>query len=188
MQTAHESQLTALIVLGGFAGTGKTTHSRRLSSEFRIPRLGSDTIGRTIRNSRGIEQSDAVNAYWVAYDVLFRLCEEFIQAGVSTVLDLSMGWAFQWERLDTIRERHPEIRFLPIVLRCPKDICIERTRIRHNANPTYYDPPETYLNDPKLLAVWEYLDRLDRPEVYFVDAAKPEHGVYEEIKRRVVGN
>ena len=80
----------ALIIVGGFAGTGKTTVSRRLSAELSIPRLGSDTLGRTIKGSQALNGAD-VNAYWIAYEVLFRLCEEFIQSGVSTILDLTLG-------------------------------------------------------------------------------------------------
>ena len=45
----------ALVVIGGFAGTGKTAVSRRLSAELGIPRLGPDTIGRTIKGSVGIK-------------------------------------------------------------------------------------------------------------------------------------
>lgn len=187
MHTSCVSEQTTLIVLGGFPGTGKTTHSRRLASEFRIPRLGSDSIGRTIRASQGIEQSSAIDAYWVAYDVLFCLCEEFLGMGVSTVLDLSMGWPFQWERLDAIGDRLPKVRILPVMLRCPREICVERARTRHDANPTYYDRPETYTTDPRLLAVWEYLARLDRPEVHFVDATGPADVVYGEIRRCLQG-
>jgi len=83
-----------LIAIGGFAGTGKTTVSRRLSRELPIPRLGSDTIGRTVKGSAGIKGGQ-VDAYWIAHDLLFRLCEEFIQSGVSMILDLTLGWQFQ---------------------------------------------------------------------------------------------
>lgn len=178
MQTSHP---TALIVIGGFAGSGKSTLSRRLSSELRIPRLGSDTIGRTIRGSRGIREGD-VDAYWIAYELLFRLCEEFLQSGVSTILDLSMGWAFQWRELDAITARHPEVRVVPIVLRCPRELCLERISRRYRRDPAYYDPPELYTSDPKLLAIWEYLERLDRPGVSFVDAARPEDEADGEIR------
>ena len=116
-----------MIVIGGFAGSGKTAVSRRLSAELRIPRLGSDVLGRTIRDSAGTK-GDAVDAYWIAYDVLFRLCEEFVRSGVSAVLDLTMGWEFQWQHVDTIARSCPRTTVLPIILHCPHEVRIERIR------------------------------------------------------------
>ena len=168
---AVTSARPAAIVLGGFAGTGKTTPSRRLSREWGLPRLGSDTIERAIRASHGITD-DAIDAYYIAYDVLFALCEEFVQAYVSVILDLNLGWAFQWRHLDAISECHPQAIVLPIVLRCPREMCLERTRRRHAADPGYYDPPAVYTTDPKILKVAEFLDQLDRPDVHFIDAAR----------------
>jgi predicted kinase len=175
----------ALIVVGGFAGAGKSSISRRLSGEFHIPRLGSDTLGRTLKNSLG-SRRDEVDAYRLAYDLLFCLGEEFIQSGVSAILDLTMGWEFQWRHVDSIVRRYPQTLFLPIILRCPYETCITRIRQRHAAHPDYYDPPELYQTEPKILGVWKYLDCLNRPDVHFVDAAGPHDGVYEAVKRYVL--
>jgi len=172
----------ALIVIGGFAGTGKTSVSKRLSAEFSIPRRGSDTIGRTIRNSEGIKNGDA---YWIAYDVLFRLGEEFIQSGISTILDLTMGWAFQWQHVDSITRRYPRTLVLPVILHCPYEKCIARIQQRHEANPDYYDPPELYTTESKILKTWEFLTCLDRPDIRFVDAGGPHNEVYEEVRKYV---
>jgi len=79
-----------LIAVGGFAGTGKSTISRRLSRDLSIPRLGSDTIGRTIKGSTELRDLD-VNAHSVAYQVLFRLCEEFLQLENSVILDITLA-------------------------------------------------------------------------------------------------
>jgi predicted kinase len=171
--------LPALIIIGGFAGSGKTGISRRLSTDLSIPRLGSDTLGRAIKGSAGIRDGDA---YRIAYDVLFRLCEEFIQSGISTILDLTMGWEFQWRHVDAIIRRCPQALFLPIILRCPHATCIEQTRQRHKANPEYYDPPEVYAAEPKHLDTWKFLARLDRTDVHFVDADRPHDETYEDVK------
>ena len=176
----------ALIVIGGFAGTGKTAVSRRLSSDLRIPRLGSDTIGRAITGSAGLKCLD-VDAYWIAYDVLFRLCADFIAAGISAILEVTMGWEFQWREVDSILRRRPQTRFLPIILRCPLDTCIERIRKRHAANPTYYDAADVYLREPKLAAIWDYLARLKRPAVRFIDADRPSDEVYADMREYVSG-
>jgi predicted kinase len=172
----------ALIVIGGFAGTGKSTLSRRLAADLRLPRLGSDSIGRTIRASRALAGHD-VDAYWIAYELLFRLADGFLQAGVSTILDLNMGWAFQWQELDALRERHPAARCLPIILTCPKELCLERISRRYATNPDRYDPPEVFVTDLRIVAVWEYLKRLDCPDAHRTDASRPEDCVYAEVRR-----
>jgi len=169
----------ALILIGGFAGTGKSTISRRLSAELHIPRLGSDTIGRAIKASEGIKNGDA---YWVAYDVLFNLCEEFVQSGVPVLLDMTMGWAFQWLHVDAILQCHPQARCLPVILRCPLATCIERVRLRYVINPERYGPPEIYTTEPKNRAIWDFLSRLDRPDVQFVDADRAVEDVYRDVR------
>jgi predicted kinase len=173
-----------LIIIGGFAGAGKTEISKRLANELGIPRLGSDTIGRAIKNSTGVGNAQA-KAYWIAYDVLFSLCEEFVQSGVSVILDLTMGWEFQWKQMDGIVNKNPQISFLPIILRCPYATCIERTRRRYGAAPGQYDPPEVYEMEPKNRRIWDFLTRLDRSEVRFVSSDRPHDEVYEEVRKYV---
>ncbi len=169
-----------LIVVGGFAGTGKSVMSRRLSRELCMPRLGSDTIGRTIKNLAEIQGLD-VNAYSVGYQVLFRLCEEFVQSGVSAIVDITLGWEQQWCNLDRIIERNPCTVFLPVILRCSREDCMVRIARRHQAKPEYYDPPDVYTS-PNALNVWRFLGELHRPEVHFVDAARTQDEVYDDIR------
>jgi hypothetical protein len=54
------------LIIGGFAGTGKTAVSRRLSAELGIPRLGSDTLGRAIKDSVG-SKGKGGEAGWSSY-------------------------------------------------------------------------------------------------------------------------
>ena len=77
-----------LIVIGRFACTGKTTIAKRLATELSVPKLSSDILGRTIKQYMETNDS-AVDAYWIAYEVLFCLCEEFVQPRVSTILETS---------------------------------------------------------------------------------------------------
>jgi predicted kinase len=170
----------AAIAIGGPPGAGKSTLAARLSSELGIPRLSSDTIGRIIERSEGI-RGGAVEAYWIAYDVLFGLCDEFVREGGAAILDINLGWDFQWQRLEWLRERHPMALLLPLVLRCPREVCLARIRERHEAAPDVWAPPERYMADDALMRVWGYLERLDRPGVRFVDAARADDAVYAEV-------
>src|SRR5688500_2152228 len=94
----------AVIAIGGAPGAGKTPLAARLSSGLGIPRRSSDTIGRIITRSEGIK-GGSVEVYWIAYDVLFGLCDEFVSAGGAAILDINLGWDFQWQRLARLRER-----------------------------------------------------------------------------------
>lgn len=183
MIRAISSRHPALIVIGGFAGTGKTTLCRRLAAELRVPRLGSDTMGRTIRRSEWFD-GDGATAYRIGYDVLWRLCEECLQLGVPVIIDTNMGREIFWQRLDSVRANCPEHLFLPIILRCPRDACIERIRERHASNPTYYGPPEEFMTE-SATRVWEFLDQLDRLEIHFVDASRSQDEVYEDVRAYV---
>jgi thymidylate kinase len=175
----------ALIAIGGFPGTGKTTICRRLSSDLNLPCLSSDTIGRAITESTGIGDS-GIDAFRVAYDVLFRLCEEFVQSSASMILDLTLGWDFHWRRLDEILGRHPRTLFLPVILRCPHEQCIERIRTRYMAMPDVYEEPEYYTGEQRVLEIWDFLQALKRPEIRFVDADREEDQVYHEVKQYVI--
>ena len=170
----------AVIAIGGPPGAGKTTLTARLSSDLGIPRLSSDTIGRIITRSEGI-RGGAVEAYWIAYDVLFGLCDEFVRAGGPAILDINLGHDFQWQQLARLRERHPTALLLPLVLRCPRETCFARIRGRHESAPDVWAPPERYTADDEIVRVWDYLERLDRPDVRFIDAARSSDKVYDQI-------
>lgn len=172
-----------VIVIGGFAGTGKTYQAQRLSTELRIPRLSSDTVGQIISASRFFDASN--NAIALAYDVVFGLCNDFLRCGVSTVFDLNMAWEFQWKQLDALREQHPHVRCVAIILRAPWDVCLERVRRRHAADPDTSAPPEVFATTQHILDGWAFLERLDRPEVKVIDADRSETAVYEDIKHHV---
>lgn len=174
----------ALIGIGGFAGSGKTAISRRLSAELHMPMLSAASLGRTIRSTAEAKDVQA-NAYWMAYEVLFRLCEEFIEASVSTILDLTLGWEFQWQHLDGIARQHPQAVFAPLILRCPREVCTERIHRRHEADAAYYDPPDVF-DQPKHAGIWAYLAQLDRADVSFIEAGGPLDEVYEAVKRHVL--
>jgi predicted kinase len=172
----------ALIALGGFAGAGKTTLTRRLSAELGIPRLGSDDLIRLVRQSRPLVNRPS-DAGWVAYDVLFGLAEEIIQSGLSLILDSNLGEAWRWRSLDAIRERHPEVLLIPIILRCPIETCIARMRARHAAAPDREISAGSIMAEPRHVRKWGFVETLDRPDVHFVDADRPPDVVYADVYR-----
>jgi predicted kinase len=176
--------MTMLVVFGGFAGTGKTTISRRLSSELCLPCLSSDSLRRVIGASSGINGGES-NAGWIAYDVLFHLCEEFLDRGVSTIIDTNLGHAFQWHWLDGLRERRPAVAVLPILLHCPLEVCLARIQVRYESDPLQHAPSDLFTTDANIVSIWDYLTHLDRPDLHWIDATRPLSEVYDEVRAHV---
>jgi len=176
---------TTVIAIGGAPGAGKSTVARRLAADLGVPILSSDAIGEIIRTSRGLHARDAVDATWTAYDIVFQLGEEFIGVGLSVIFDINQGWPFQWDWLDALRARRPNVRVLPIALRCSRDICLERIQARHVNDPASASP-DVYRHDPKILDVFAFLEHLERPDLVSIDASQTVNEVYGAERRTVL--
>jgi predicted kinase len=175
-----------LIVIGGYPGSGKTSIARRLAVDLQLPRLSSDAIAQTIGASPGL-QGQNINATWTAYDVAFDLCAEFIQARVSTILDLNMGWAFQWQRLDELRMQIPVLRCAIMILRCARTVCHARIQQRHGLDAPG-DAAEPFATEPRFLELWQFLEQLNRPDIQSIDAARPFDAVYHDVRQRLISS
>ena len=173
------NNIPSLIVIGGFPGSGKTTISSKLSYELGVPRLSSDAIGHTIKDSVDVIEF-GVDAFRIAYDILFALCGQFVADRVSVVLDLTLGWEFHWKELDRVVNQNPQVLFLPIILQCSYEHCLYRIDERHKTT-SKYETPDFYTTEQKVLDVWDYLQNLKRPEVSYVDANKDEDQVYKAV-------
>jgi predicted kinase len=169
-----------LIVIGGFPGAGKSLIADRLSRELSLPLLNSDTIGGTVRDVlRGkVESPDAFRA---GYELLFTLAETFLGSGCSVVVDTNMGWEFQWQRLDAIVGRIAEVSYLPMILRCPRVVAVERITRRYSETDGKRSTAEEILG--RHPQVWDYLERLDRPDVRVIDATLEPELVYAQAQR-----
>jgi predicted kinase len=171
-----------LVVIGGPPGSGKSTIARRLARERGWARFGADDLARTIAASDGLKDGDA---YWLAYDVAFALVDDALGLGASAVLDVNLGWKFQWQRLESLRRAHPLATIVTVLLRCSRPTCLERIVRRHAAEPSRHDPPRRFTTDPKILAVFDFVEAIDAAHAVVVDAEPPEHDVYADVVRRV---
>lgn len=167
MNETSRTPAPMLIAIGGFPGSGKSTLAKRLSQELRIPRFGSDFFGRTLLESKELLK-DETKAFWLGYEMLFKCAQEQLSRGVSVILDMSFGLDFQWRKLDSIVERSEHVVPIPIIIKVEKSVCENRIQSRYEANPECYDPSSSFMAK-RFDDMWEYLESLDRKDIYIVD-------------------
>ncbi len=174
----------ALVVIGGFPGSGKTALARRLAARFSWPCLASDTIGGSIRDT--LDEVPSGRAFRAGYAVLFTLAEEFLGLGCPVLIDTNMGWEFQWREVDAILSRRPDAIAAPILLRCPYQVCLDRIDQRHREDPAQPTAAElqTVGHIPR---VRQFLDDIDRPDVHVIDADRPADAVFADAEKYVTG-
>lgn len=171
----------ALIAIGGFPGSGKTTIGERLARDLCLARLSSDVFGKSIRESLGGAVPGDL-AFRAGYDLMFKLCADLLRGGVSVLIDCSLGWEFQWHALDGIREASTSAVWIPIILRCSREVCLERLQHRHFEEPSTHLPAATFIERNRQLdGLWRYLDALDRPDAHSIDGSQPLDVVYEAV-------
>lgn len=176
---------TRIIAIGGFPGSGKSSVASLLAADLRIPLLASDLLGNTIKTILAEHAPGAVPsaiAFRAGYASLFGLAEVFVAHRCSVVVDVSLGWAFQWEALDLIHARHPDVELRPFILECSRQTCLRRLQERHLREPQRHPPVEDFLRQPQLDAVGELISAIDRPDVRRIDAERPVNEVFRELR------
>lgn len=148
-----------------------------MSRELSVPLLSSDVIGGTIRRSLG-EGVATGTAFRAGFEVLFTLAEAFVASGCPVILDMNMGWDFQWERVAAIVSRRTEVGLVPIVLRCPYQTCLDRITAREADEAPDMTPARAHDLAAARDRVWAYLDQLDRPDIHNLDAGRDAESVY----------
>lgn len=172
------NEAPALIAIGGLPGAGKSTVARRLSEQRGIPLLASDVIGSTLRHSLAGQVAGG-EAFRAGYDLLFELAGQFLDRAGSVIVDSTLGWAFQWERLDAIHQSRPHVRFVPLLLRCPREICVERIDRRYEASDgTRASARQLMAEHPQ---VWDLVENLQRSDLRVVDAAGEADQVFQLV-------
>jgi hypothetical protein len=100
-------------------------------------------------------------------------------------LDINLGWTFQRQQVDTLRQGHPLAKIVPIVLLCSRQTCLERIDRRHAAEPSAFDPAPRFMTDPRILAVFDFVEAIDESQAMLVDAERTGNEVYKTVARLV---
>ena len=136
-----------LIVIGGFAGSGKSKLARRLGRELSVPVFEIDAIAKLIQQSPSYDGSHN-KRYPLTFDLFFGLARQLLANNCSLILDQNMGHEMTWRNVRAFREEMSTSvgKSIPIdqtavkifLLDCPYELCLARFAAR-TQHPNLHD-------------------------------------------------
>ena len=171
---------TALIVIGGFAGAGKTTVATQLSGKYNYPVFSSDVINDALRSAL---DKDFHEVSPIAYEVMWHLVRKQLGNGVTLIVDTHMSAARVWESLDTLKQDLPEVSVIPIILQATLETHRYRIEERGRNNKEHLNLGGDKIDD--VMFKYDFIEKLQRPDLIRVDANKSQKEVYESVEKIV---
>jgi thymidylate kinase len=169
---------SSLIVIGGFAGAGKTTIANKLSGQYNYPIYSSDVINDALRAAF---QKEFHEVSPTAYEVLWHLVRQQLKNGVTLIVDTHMASPKVWEKLDLLHADMPGVQILPIILQCTLETHRERIEKRGRTNTEHLNLGGDKFED--VLFKYDFIEQLHRPDLIRVDANKTSEEVYDSVER-----
>lgn len=171
------SSLSRLIVVGGFAGAGKSTLAKSLGRALSIPVFEIDQIARCLQNAPDFQGTPQA-AYRVAFDLFFAFARSHLQNEGSLILDQNMGHRLTLENIAALKTSLPFIDVLIFLLDCPYDLCASRVASR-TEHPNLFEVTRENLHDHKYK--WDFLHENELPEAIRINATQPATAVFQAV-------
>lgn len=168
---------TKLIILGGFAGAGKTTIARKLASEFNYPIFSSDEFNDGLRP---LLNKDFHETSPVAYGLLWFLLKRNLRNNVTSILDMNMCADRSWQSVDEMKSDLGNLEMTPIILECSLDVHKERIEHRGANDDEHLNLGGDALED--VMYKYDYINHFKRSDLIRVDAS----GSIEEVYKKVL--
>lgn len=161
-----------LIVIGGFAGAGKSTLARRLGRTLALPYYEIDLVARAIADSPDFQ---GTNSKGVAFDLFWVFARTHLENGNSLIFDQNMGQSWQWNQIKHLCALVPNATLITFILDCPYDLCIER----FEARTEHPDLGDVDIHDHKYK--WDYLNDNEFTDAIRIDATRSQDEVFAEV-------
>lgn len=169
--------MARLIIIGGFAGAGKSTLARRIGAALCIPVYEIDALARGIKNSKDFHGASH-ESYGISFDLFFALAAAHLQNNCSLVLDQNMGHEQTWKSVEKLRASVPDVEITIFLLDCPYELCLARVATRRE------HPNQTEVTTETLSAhkwKWDYLNDHEFPQAIRVDATQVPEVVFTQV-------
>ena len=167
-----------LIIIGGFAGAGKTTVANKLSRERNYPLFSTDVINDVLRLALS---KDFHEVSPTAYEVMWHLVRQQLANGLTTIVDSHMSVAKVWESLDELKQAMPTVIVVPIILQATLDTHRNRIDERGRSNKEHLNLGGDKLED--VLFKYEFIEKLNRSDLIRIDANGQFNNVYELVEK-----
>ncbi|AHB42755.1 hypothetical protein RAAC3_TM7C00001G0918 [Candidatus Saccharibacteria bacterium RAAC3_TM7_1] len=169
-----------LIIIGGFAGAGKTTIANKLSMECNYPVLSSDVINDALRRALN---KDFHEVSPLAYEVMWHLARKQLANGITIIIDTHMSTAKVWDSLDSLKRDMPEVSILPVILQASLETHRMRIENRGRTNKKHLNLGGDKLED--VMFKYDFIEALQRPDLIRVDANGSPRDVYKLVEKIV---
>lgn len=162
-----------LIVIGGFAGSGKSTLSLRLGRTLDLPVVDLDVIAHALQKS-----GDFSGGPGAFFDLAYALIENFLRNGTSLIFEQNLGREQTWRRLKQICDTIEGVEFICLILDCPYEVCASRVASRMvPQHRVAVSAEELEMHKFK----WEYLTNADIPGAVRIDGTKSPEAIFHEV-------
>ena len=148
-----------LIVIGGFAGAGKSTLALEIGKRMGIPVFEIDQMARSIRESPDFRGGQREH-YGIAFDLFFSMARRLLENRCSIILDQNMGHAVIWENVERLIASIENFDLRIFILDCPFEVCLERVDQR-SMHPNYKEVTAETVREHKYK--WDFLEKNDFP-------------------------
>lgn len=169
-----------LIILGGFAGAGKTTVAKRISAEYRLPLISTDELNDAIRKTFDFDFHQASPH---AHDIAWSQVRSYIRNNATVILDTNMCRERTWQNVDDVRNEFPELTIIPIILECSLETHKKRISHRGETQPDHLNLGGDAIED--VLSKYEFITSLNRPDLIRISAEGSEDNVYRDVIERL---
>ncbi len=134
--------LPVLLIVNGYAASGKTTLARALSRELRWPLVVKDEFKELLFDRLGASDYQESKRLGVAaIEVMFSVARELLAAGTSVIIESPLVPRFDNPRLRAL-ERDADFLTVQVVLTGDSDVLFERYRTRAERgerHPCHFD-------------------------------------------------
>ena len=140
--THQRRRLPVLVIVNGYAASGKTTLARALSRELRWPLVTKDVIKEQLFDRLGAtDYQDSKRLGVAAIEVMFMMAGELLAVGTSAIIESPLIPSYDDARVRAL-ERETDCLTVQVVLTGDPDVLFERYRTRAERgerHPSHFD-------------------------------------------------